>query len=67
MYGTYTGSHSDRRYRKKLKDINSGVVLGIPDEQSFIRMPVIRNYKFVPGTGFVFKGGDIKKVKIPLI
>ena len=52
---------------KKLKDINSGVVLGIPDEQSFIRMPVIRNYKFVPGTGFVFKGGDIKKVKIPLI
>ena len=52
---------------KKLKDINSGVVLGIPDEQSFIRMPVIRNYKFVIGTGFVFKGGDIKKVKIPLI
>ncbi len=52
---------------KKLKDINSGVVLGIPDEQSFIRMPVIRNYKFVPGTGFVFKGGDIKKVKIPLV
>ena len=30
-------------------------------------MPVIRNYKFVSGTGFVFKGGDIKKVKIPLI
>ena len=52
---------------KKLKDVNSGVVLGIPDEQSFIRMPVIRNYKFVIGTGFVFKGGDIKKVKIPLI
>ena len=52
---------------KKLKDINSGVVLGIPDEQSFIRMPVIRNYKFVIGTGFVFKGGDIKKVRIPLI
>jgi len=52
---------------KKLKDINSGVVLGIPDEQSFIRMPVIRNYKFVSGTGFVSKGGDIKKVRIPLI
>ena len=52
---------------KKLKDINSGVVLGIPDEQSFIRMPVIRNYKFVIGTGFVFKGGDIKKVRIPLV
>jgi hypothetical protein len=27
----------------------------------------IRSYKFAIRTGFLFKGGDIKKVKIPLI
>jgi hypothetical protein len=43
------------------------ILLEIPDEKPFICISVIRNYKFVVGTGFVFKGGDIKKVKIPLI
>ena len=28
---------------------------------------MIRSYKFAIRTGFLFKGGDIKKVKIPLI
>ena len=62
---TPTGLRSFDELARILKDSNSGIVLGSPDEQSFLRIPVVRNYKPVPGMGFIFKSGDVKKIHIP--
>lgn len=64
---TPTGLRSFDELARILKTSNSGIVLGAPDEQSLLRIPVIRNYKPAPGVGFIFKNGDVKRIHIPLV
>jgi S-DNA-T family DNA segregation ATPase FtsK/SpoIIIE len=52
---------------KILRAAQSGVVLGVPGDQTFITIPTIRGYKAIPDIGFWFKRGDVKKVKIPMV
>lgn len=50
-----------------IKEAQSGMVLGSPDDQSVFRIPSIRNYKPQIEIGFIYKKGITQKVKIPQI
>ena len=51
---------------RTFKNPASGIVLGSPEEQSFLRVPIIRNYKPLVGVGFIVKMSEVKKIHIPL-
>ncbi len=50
-----------------IKEAQSGVVLGAPDEQSVFRLPVIRNYRPQIDVGFVYCKGVSHKMRIPQV
>lgn len=50
-----------------IKEAQSGVVLGAPDDQSVFRLPTIRNYKPQPDIGFCHKKGSTYRMKIPQV
>ena len=52
---------------KILKDNQSGVVLGVPGDQTLITIQTPRGYKAIPDIGFWYKRGNVKQVKIPLM
>ena len=52
---------------KLLKESQSGVVLGQPEDQSILRMSAPRRYKAQVDIGFWYQRGDFKQIKIPLV
>jgi len=52
---------------KILRDSQAGIVLGVPGEQNIFSVPSPRDYKAIADIGFLFKRGDIGKVKLPFI
>lgn len=52
---------------KILKDSQSGIILGQPDEQSIFRIMAPRKYKSQNDSGFWYQRGSFKQIKIPLV
>lgn len=52
---------------KKLKETQTGIVLGNPGEQNLLIMPPMRGYRQQVDMGFLYVRGKVKQIKIPLI
>lgn len=51
---------------KLLKETQSGIVLGIPNEQNFLPSPILRGIRRQVDTGFVYRNGELTQIKIPI-
>jgi len=52
---------------KLIKDAQSGIVLGNPQEQMLLQVQTPRGYTPSQELGFTFKRGEVVKVKLPLV
>ena len=51
---------------KVLRNVQSGLVLGNPGEQSIFQVAPPRGYKNIIDIGFWYRRGDVGQVKLPL-
>jgi len=52
---------------KILKDMQAGIALGNPTDQSLLPIMPPRGFKPVPDIGFWYKRGDFKQMKLPFV
>lgn len=52
---------------KKLKDAQTGIILGNPAEQTLLVMQPMRGYRQQVDMGFLYFRGSAKQIKIPLV